>query len=69
MSDPPLSDTDFKNKMASVLFLSRFCPDVPENRVRCLSAVRNFVKNAVGCLSVKISSVSIQPAARILSGF
>ena len=24
----------------SVLSLSRFCPDFPENRVRCLSAVR-----------------------------
>ena len=40
MSDPPLSDTDFKNKTASVVFLSRFCPDFLENPVRSRFAVR-----------------------------
>ena len=52
-----------------VLSLSRFCPDFPENRVRCLSAVRILSGFAVRCLSVRILSVSILSAVRILSGF
>ena len=40
-----------------VLSLSRFCPDLPENRVRCLSAVRFQSGFSVRCLSIRILSV------------
>ena len=52
-----------------VLSVSRFCPDFPENPVRCLSAVRILSGFSVRCLSVRILSVSILSAVRILSGF
>ena len=52
-----------------VLSLSRFCPDFPENRVRCPSAIRVLSGFSVRCLSVRILSVSILSAVRILSGF
>ena len=52
-----------------VLSLSRFCPDFPENRVRCLSAVRVLSGFSVRCLSVRILSVSILSAVRIVSRF
>ena len=52
-----------------VLSLSRFCPDFPENRVRCLSAVRILSGFTVQCLSVRTLSVLILSAVRILSGF
>ena len=44
------------------------CPDsVCLDSVRCLDFVRNFVKKTVRCLSVRILSVSILSAVRILS--
>ena len=51
-----------------VLSLSRLCPDFPENRVRCLSAVRILPGFSVRCLSVRILSVSILLAVRIQLG-
>ena len=46
------------------------CPDsVCLDSVRCPDSVRNFVKNPVRCLSVRILSVSILSGVRILSGF
>ena len=46
------------------------CPDsVCLDSVRCPDSVRNFVKNHVRCLSVRILSVSILSGVRILSGF
>ena len=37
-----------------VLSLSRYCPDFPENRVRCLSAVLILCKNSLSdfCLDI-----------------
>ena len=52
-----------------VLSVSRFCPDFPENPVRCLSAVRILSEFSVRCLSVRILPVWILSAVRILSGF
>ena len=53
----------------TALSKSRFCPDFPENPVRWLSAVWILSGFSVKCLSVRILSVSILSAVRVLSGF
>ena len=52
-----------------VLSVSGFCPDFPENPVRCPDSVRILRKKAAWCLSVRIFSTSILSAVGILSGF
>ena len=48
-----------------VLPLSRFCPDFPENHVRCLSAVRIFCPVSVCPDSVCLGFVSCPDSVRI----
>ena len=52
----PFRSQTSSDSTVRVLSLSRFCPDVPENRVRCLSAVLILPEFSVRFLSVPVLS-------------
>ena len=70
---PPVLNYDYllpdvDGQHCPFLVLVSFCTDFPKNRVRCLSNGRILSGCSVRCLCVRILSVSILSALRILSG-